>query len=60
METVTRRRPPVHTRYVEFVIEGLIRLSGISSIVFILAIFVFIGVVLGSLIGGIVRVMQGA
>lgn len=43
METVTRRRPPAHTRYVEFVIEGLIRLSGISSIVFILAIFVFIG-----------------
>lgn len=43
METVTRRRPPAHTRYVEFVIEGLIRLSGISSILFILAIFVFIG-----------------
>ena len=38
-----RRRPPPWTRYVEFVIEGLVRLCGLSAIVFILAIFVFIG-----------------
>lgn len=36
-----RARLPV--RPVEFVIEGLIRLCGLSAIVFILAIFVFIG-----------------
>lgn len=36
-----RARLPV--RPVEFVIEGLIRLCGVSAIVFILAIFVFIG-----------------
>ena len=38
-----RRRPSKLTRPVEFVIEGLIRLCGLSAIVFILAIFVFIG-----------------
>ncbi len=43
MAEVARRRPPAHTKYVEFVIEGLIRLCGVSAIVFILAIFVFIG-----------------
>lgn len=38
-----RRRPPKSTKYSELVIEGLIRLCGISAVVFILAIFVFIG-----------------
>ncbi len=40
---IARRRPPRHTRYVEWVIEGLIRVCGLSAIVFILAILVFIG-----------------
>jgi phosphate transport system permease protein len=40
---IARRRPSPWTRHVEFVIEGLIRLCGLSAIVFILAIFVFIG-----------------
>jgi phosphate transport system permease protein len=38
-----RRRPSKLTRPFEFVIEGLIRVSGLSAILFILAIFVFIG-----------------
>jgi hypothetical protein len=37
-----RRRPSKLTRPFEFVIEGLIRVSGLSAILFILAIFVFI------------------
>jgi len=40
---IVRRRPAPWARYVEFVIEALIRLCGLSAIVFILAIFVFIG-----------------
>ncbi len=42
-EPIARRRPPRYTRYVEWVLEGLIRVCGLSAIVFILAIFVFIG-----------------
>jgi len=42
-DTIARRRPPAHVKYVEWVIEGLVRLCGVSAIVFILAIFVFIG-----------------
>lgn len=41
--TIARRRPPAYVRYVEWAIEALIRLCGVSAIVFILAIFVFIG-----------------
>ncbi len=40
---IARRRPSPWIRYVEFVIEGLIRVCGLSAIVFILAIFLFIG-----------------
>jgi phosphate transport system permease protein len=39
---VQRRRIPATTAWVEFVIEGLIRVCGVSAVVFILAIFGFI------------------
>ena len=42
-EPTARRRPPAYTRTLEWGIEGLIRVCGLSAIVFILAIFVFIG-----------------
>ena len=41
--TAAPRRSRRSTRWFEFVIEGLIRLCGLSAVVFILAIFGFIG-----------------
>jgi phosphate transport system permease protein len=38
-----RRRPSARARYGEVVIEALVRLCGISAILFVLAIFAFIG-----------------
>lgn len=42
-DTISRRRPSRFTKPFEFALEGLIRLCGVSAVLFILAIFLFIG-----------------